>query len=136
MYKKDAYRTFRYTYGLPMQQIKACTSYISLIIVIKQRIKHRFHCFSCYSLFLNRPLLPYGVEGFLLVNLIRKSVGLLGRVIGPTQGLYLHTGQHNTEKRRHTSMPRAGFEHAISTFERPKTVLASDRLAIECYYLD
>jgi hypothetical protein len=28
-------------------------------------------------------------------------------------------------------MPRAGFEHAISTFERPKTVLASDRPALE-----
>jgi hypothetical protein len=80
--------------------------------------------------FLNRPLLPYGVEGFLLVNL-RELVGLLGRVIGPTQGLYLHTGQHNTEKRRHTSMPRAGFKSAISTSERPKTVLASDRSAIE-----
>jgi len=36
-------------------------------------------------------------------------VGLLGWVIGPTQGLYLHTGQHNTHKRRHTSMPRAVF---------------------------
>jgi hypothetical protein len=28
-------------------------------------------------------------------------------------------------------MPRAGFERAISTFERPKTVLASDHSAIE-----
>jgi hypothetical protein len=28
-------------------------------------------------------------------------------------------------------MPRAGFEPAISTFERPKTVLASERSAIE-----
>jgi hypothetical protein len=28
-------------------------------------------------------------------------------------------------------MPRAEFEPAISTFERPKTVLASDRSAIE-----
>jgi hypothetical protein len=62
---------------------------------------------------------------------IRQLEGLLGRVIGPTQGLYLHTGQHNTEKRRHTSMPRAGFETAISTFERPKIVLASDRSVIE-----
>jgi len=35
-------------------------------------------------------------------------------------------GQHNTEKRRHTSMPRAGLETAISISERPKTVLASD----------
>jgi len=28
-------------------------------------------------------------------------------------------------------MPRAGFETAISTFERPKIVLASDRSVIE-----
>jgi hypothetical protein len=84
--------------------------------------------------FLNCPLLPYGVEGFLLVNL-RQLVGLLGRVISPTQVLYLHTGQHNTEKRRHTSMPRAGFESAISTFKRPKTVLALDCSAIETGWL-
>jgi hypothetical protein len=61
----------------------------------------------------------------------RQLVGLLGRVIGPTQGLYLHTEQHNTEKRRHTSIPRAEYEPAISTFERPKTVLASGRSAIK-----
>jgi hypothetical protein len=65
------------------------------------------------------------------VSLFRQLVGLLGRVIGPTQGLYLHIEQHNTEKRRYTSMPRAGFEPAISTFERPKTVLGSDRSAIQ-----
>jgi hypothetical protein len=41
------------------------------------------------------------------------------------------TGQHNTETRGHTSMPRAGFETAISMFERQKTVLASDRAAVE-----
>jgi hypothetical protein len=61
----------------------------------------------------------------------RQLVGLLWGVIGPTQGLYLHTGQHNTEKRRHISMPRRRFEPAISTFERSKTVLASDRSTIE-----
>jgi hypothetical protein len=83
------------------------------------------------SFFLNRPLLPCGVEGSLLCESIRQLVGLLGRVIGLTQGLYLHTGQHNTEKRRHTSMPRTGFETAISILERPKTVFASDRSAIE-----
>jgi hypothetical protein len=32
-----------------------------------------------------------------------------------------------TEKHRHTSMPRAGFEPVIPMFERPKTVLALDR---------
>jgi len=33
-----------------------------------------------------------------------------------------YTGQHNTEKRWHTSMPRAGFEPATPVFERSKTV--------------
>jgi hypothetical protein len=42
-----------------------------------------------------------------------------------------YTGQHNTEKHRHTSMPRAGFEPAIPMFEGPKTVLSLDRAAIE-----
>jgi hypothetical protein len=42
-----------------------------------------------------------------------------------------YTGQHNTEKHRHISMTRPGFEPAIPVFERPKTVLALDRAAIE-----
>jgi hypothetical protein len=42
-----------------------------------------------------------------------------------------YTGQHNTEKHRHTSMLREGFEPAIPMFERLKTVLALDRGAIE-----
>jgi hypothetical protein len=48
----------------------------------------------------------------------RHLVGLLGWWISPTQGLYRHTGQHNTETRRRTFMPRAGFEPAISMFKR------------------
>jgi hypothetical protein len=61
---------------------------------------------------------------------IGQLVGLLGREIGPTQGLYLHASQHNTEKRGDTSMLRVGFEPTIPVFERPKTVRASDRSAI------
>jgi hypothetical protein len=34
---------------------------------------------------------------------IGQLVGLIGRMIGPTQGLYLHTGQHNTKKDIHAS---------------------------------
>jgi hypothetical protein len=41
-----------------------------------------------------------------------------------------YTGQHNKEKRWHTSMPRAGRESAILVFERLKTVRALDRAAI------
>jgi hypothetical protein len=48
----------------------------------------------------------------------RHLVGLLGWGISPTQGLYRNTGQHSTETRRHTSMPRARFESAISMFKR------------------
>jgi len=41
-----------------------------------------------------------------------------------------YTGQHNTDKRRHTSMPRARFEPAIPDFERSKAVRALDRALI------
>jgi hypothetical protein len=41
-----------------------------------------------------------------------------------------YTGQHNTEKRGHMSMPRAGFEPTILVVEGSKTVCASDRAAI------
>jgi hypothetical protein len=61
----------------------------------------------------------------------RHLVGLLGWGISPTQDLYRNTGQHNTETRRHTYMPRAGFETAIPMFKRPKTVLGLDRAVIE-----
>jgi hypothetical protein len=42
-----------------------------------------------------------------------------------------YTGQHNTEKHRHTSMPRSGFKPAIPMFEQLKTVLALDYTATE-----
>jgi len=32
------------------------------------------------------------------MNLYGQLVGLFGQGIGPMQGVYLHTGQHNTEK--------------------------------------
>jgi hypothetical protein len=41
-----------------------------------------------------------------------------------------YTGQHNTEKRGHTFMPRARFESTIPVFERVKTMRALDRAAI------
>jgi hypothetical protein len=48
----------------------------------------------------------------------------------PTQGLYLHTGQHNTEKRGHIHMPRTVVEPTKPVFERPKAVRASESSAI------
>jgi len=37
-----------------------------------------------------------------------------------------YAGQHNTEKRGRTSMPRAGFEPVIPVFKRSKTVRTLD----------
>jgi hypothetical protein len=57
-----------------------------------------------------------------------QSVGVLGRGgVSPSQGRFLHTGQHKQNKRTETSMPRVGFEPTISVFEREKTVQALDR---------
>jgi hypothetical protein len=58
---------------------------------------------------------------------IGQFVGPLGRGIGQTQGLYLHTGQHSTKERGHIFMPGVEFEPMIPVFERPKTVRTSDR---------
>jgi hypothetical protein len=74
------------------------------------------------------PFLGVGIF-FFTYGSIRRLVGLLGRGISPTPRP-LPT-QDNTEQHRHTSMPRAGFELVIPMFERPKTVLALDRAAIE-----
>jgi hypothetical protein len=47
-----------------------------------------------------------------------------------SQGLYLHTEQHNTRnKRTQTSIHRVGFEPKTPVFERAKTVHALDRAA-------
>jgi hypothetical protein len=59
----------------------------------------------------------------------RQSVGLFGRVISSSQGLYLYT---NTGKCTHmhkhlTSMPWVGFEPTIPGSELAKTVHAADR---------
>jgi hypothetical protein len=58
-----------------------------------------------------------------------QSLGLLGRGISPSQGLYLYTEQHKQNKRTQTSMPRVGLEATIPVFERAKTVHSLDRAA-------
>jgi hypothetical protein len=63
------------------------------------------------------------------MNLLGQLVGLLGRGISPTQGLYLHRTTQHRKKRGHTSMPRAVFEPAIPMFERQKTERVLDRAA-------
>jgi hypothetical protein len=87
------------------------------------------HSSSSFSLF----LMPFSGVGFffLLMDPFRHLVGLLGRGISPAPRPLPAQDNTNTQKRRHTSMPWAGLELAIPMFEQLKTVLASDRAAIE-----
>jgi hypothetical protein len=65
-------------------------------------------------------------------NHFSQSVGLLGRVISPSQGRYLNTGQHKHRINAYThqtSMPWVGFESTIPVSQRMKTVYALDRAA-------
>jgi hypothetical protein len=57
---------------------------------------------------------------------LTHPVGLLGRVISPSEGRYLTQTQN---KHKQTNMPRVGFEPTIPSFERAKTVHAVDRAA-------
>jgi hypothetical protein len=59
-------------------------------------------------------------------NHFSQTVGLLGRVISPSQGHYLNTGQH---KHRITSYIHQTFELTIPASERAKTVHALGRAA-------
>jgi hypothetical protein len=70
---------------------------------------------------------------FSFVIFFTQTVGVLGRVISPSQGRYLNTWQHKTQNNRihrHPSMPWAEFEPTILTFKRANTVHALDRVAI------
>jgi hypothetical protein len=65
-------------------------------------------------------------------NHFLQTVGLLGQVISPSQGLYLNTGQHKHKIKAYTHqtpMPWVGFEPTIPASERAKTVHALDRAA-------
>jgi hypothetical protein len=72
-----------------------------------------------------RPLIQF-------LNHFSQTVGLLGRMISPSQGRYLNTGQdkHRINTYTHqTSIPWVGFEPTIPTSERAKTVHDLDRAA-------
>jgi hypothetical protein len=60
-----------------------------------------------------------------------QTVGLLGRVISPSQGRYLHTGRHKHGINAHTqtSTHWVELEPTIPAFERAKTFHALDREA-------
>jgi hypothetical protein len=67
-------------------------------------------------------LLGPGLFFSFVIFVFTQTVGLLGRGIGPSQGLYLQTGQH-----KQIYIPWVGFEPMIQAFERLKTVHALDR---------
>jgi hypothetical protein len=78
-----------------------------------------FHSFIHQWLY--SPLLGPGLF-FSSVIFCTQTVGLLGRMISPSQGRYLHTGQHE-----HTDIHAlSGFETTIPAFKRRKTVHALD----------
>jgi hypothetical protein len=65
-------------------------------------------------------------------NHFSQTVGLLRRVISPSQSLYLNTGQHKHRVNTYThqtSIPWVGFEPTIPASEWAKTVHALDRAA-------
>jgi hypothetical protein len=77
---------------------------------------------------------PIGLQGLLRDSFTlltyTQVAGLLGRGISPSQGFYLHTGQHKQNKVTQTSIPRAGFEPMTPAFERAKTIHTLDLAAI------
>jgi hypothetical protein len=71
-------------------------------------------------------------------NHFSQTVGLIGRVISPSQGRYLNTGQHKHKINAYihqTSMPRVECEPTSPASERAKTVHALDRTAAMTGYL-
>jgi hypothetical protein len=68
---------------------------------------------------------------FQFLNIFTQTVELLVRVISPSQGLYLYTGQHKHRKtHKHINIHASvGFEPTIPASERAKTVNVSDRSA-------
>jgi hypothetical protein len=65
-------------------------------------------------------------------NHFSQTVWLLGRVISPSQGRNLNTGQHKHRINAYTpqtSMPWVGFEPMTRASEQAKTVPALDRAA-------
>jgi hypothetical protein len=71
---------------------------------------------------LYRPLGPRPL--FFSFMIILQRVGLLGRVISSSQGLYVNTGQHKHRINTYTHqtfMPCVGYEPTIPASEREKT---------------
>jgi hypothetical protein len=72
----------------------------------------------CLYFYYGFTALSWALAVFFSFLIYTQSVGLLGRGISRSQGLYLHTEQHKQNKRTQTSMPLVGFEITIAVFER------------------
>jgi hypothetical protein len=81
---------------LPVSKLTAFSPALtrSAPIFILGLVNAAFNC--SHYFFLSLPLIPYpyGVEVFIFLYIYTQSVGLVGRVISSSQGLYINTGQH------------------------------------------
>jgi hypothetical protein len=87
---------------------------------VSLKFNHEFY----FSLSLQPPWALASIFSFMIIS---QTVGLLGRVISLSKGLYLNTGQHKYRINTYTyqtSMPCVGFEPTIPASERAKTVHA------------
>jgi hypothetical protein len=64
---------------------------------------------------------PRGPDIFFSFMIILQTVGLLGRVISSSQGLYLHTGQHKHRINTYTKLPCLVWD------SKPRSQLLSER---------
>jgi hypothetical protein len=83
---------------------------------------------SSINQWLYSPLLGSGIF-FSLVIFFTQTVGLLGRVVSPSQGLYLNTGQH---KHRYPSVRACEDSSCHGLCDRRSVTI---RLVILCKYL-
>jgi hypothetical protein len=111
-----------------MRQVSMCASFRHVSSSTIERIY--------LSLYLSIVLQPFVWSWPLFQFLILlQSVGLLGRGSSPSQGRYLHTGQHKHGINKHRRpLPHVWFEHTIPVLEWAKTVHAVDRAAIVIGY--
>jgi hypothetical protein len=82
-----------------------------------------------YSLPLCGPTALWTLAAFSVSESYTQLVVLPGQGISPSQGCYLHTGQHKQNKHTQTSMPQLGFELTTPVIERAKMVHALGRMA-------
>jgi hypothetical protein len=103
--------------------------FISSSMRKKRSLKYYFSNSSSSSFDILGPLACSHSELIWNYRSYRQPVGLLGRVISPSQGGYLHWKIQTQQKRRLTSMPRVGFEPTIPVSERTKIFRSLDRAA-------